>query len=262
MADLSHIFDTHCHYDDKAFGGREKSAELIGSLFADGLSGLIHASTDPSSAEFGLWLSERFDRAYTSVGIHPEYASQFTEADVAKLESVAKAHKKVVAVGEIGLDYHYEGFDRDAQIKLFCTQVELANSLDIPVIVHCRDAIEDCLKILKELRPKGVMHCFSGSWETARGILDLGMYLGFTGVLTFKNAKKAVEVVSKMPIELFLTETDCPYMAPEPHRGEISHSGMIEFIVRRAAQIRNISEDELRSTAEKNAEDAFGLNAI
>ncbi len=259
MPPLSHIFDTHCHYDDPAFGGREKAAELLESLFADGLSGVIHASTDPESVKFGLWLSERFPKAYTSVGIHPEYAEKYSEADIEGLEAAAKSSEKVVAVGEIGLDYHYEGYDRAAQIRLFRAQIELANSLKLPVIVHCRDAVGDCMEILKELCPKGVMHCFSGSWETAKEVLGLGMYLGFTGALTFKNAKKTVEVVEKMPLERFLTETDCPYMAPVPHRGEASHSGMIEFILRRAAEIRGMPEEEIRAAAERNAREFLGV---
>lgn len=259
MKDLKNIFDTHSHYDAEQFGGKKSAYALIGSLFENGLAGLIHASTDFESLKFGLRLSEDFPRAYASVGLHPEYASSFGPEDVEKLRGYAASSKKVVAVGEIGLDYHYEGYDRGAQISLFRGQVELANSLGLPVIVHCRNATEDCLEILKELRPRGVMHCFSGSWETAKEILNVGMYLGFTGVLTFKNAKKAVETVKNMPADRLLLETDCPYMAPEPHRGEISHSGLIPYIAERAAQIRGVEYDEIAAQTLKNAEELFNI---
>ena len=256
---LEHIFDSHSHYDAEQFGGRDSAEKIIAGLFDEGLSGIVHACTDFQSAEFGLAMSQRFERFYTSAGIHPEYASEFSVSDVARFRDIAKASEKVVAIGEIGLDYHYEGYDRERQISLFRAQCELANELSLPVIVHSRDATEDCLEILRELRPRGVMHCFSGSWETARDVLDLGMYLGFTGVLTFKNARKAVEVVRNMPIERLLLETDCPYMAPEPHRGERSHSGLIPFVAAKAAEVRGVSCEEIAEVTEKNARELFGI---
>lgn len=257
MQDLTHIFDTHSHYDDPKFCGRAE--ELIDSLFKAGLSGAVHAATDPVSCRFGLEMSQKFDRFYTSVGIHPEYASNFSEADIPGLRSLAVSSKKVVAIGEIGLDYHYEGFNRDAQISLFREQIKLANELSLPVIVHCRDAVGDCIEILRSLRPHGIMHCFSGSWETAKEILSLGMYLGFTGVITFKNSKKARETVEKMPLERLLLETDCPYMAPEPHRGEVCHSGLIYHTASAAAEIRGISYDALVKATEENAKRVYGI---
>lgn len=254
---LSHIFDTHSHYDAERFEGA--SEELIRGLFEQNLSGIVHASTDPASAAFGLMMSEKFPPFYTSVGIHPEYASDFSISDVDALRTAAKSSEKVVAIGEIGLDYHYEGFDCNRQKELFRAQTELAKELDLPVIVHCRDATADCMEILRELKPRGVMHCFSGSWETAKEVLDLGIYLGFTGVLTFKNARKSREVVEKMPLDRLLLETDCPYMAPEPHRGECCHSGMIRFTAQTAADIRGISYEELTAAAEANAKKMYGI---
>lgn len=254
---LSHIFDTHSHYDAERF---ENNAEaLISELFSKNLSGIVHACTDFQSAEFGLKMSEKFPSFYTTVGFHPEYADVFSLADVEKLRPIAKSTEKVVAIGEIGLDYHYEGYNRDRQISLFRAQIELANELDLPVIVHCRDAVGDCMEILDELKPRGVMHCFSGSWETAKEVLKLGMYLGFTGVLTFKNSRKAREVVEKMPLERLLLETDCPYMAPEPHRGECCHSGLIRFTAQTAADIRGVSYDELVTATERNAREMYGI---
>lgn len=257
MADFSHIFDTHSHYDDARFEGR--GDVLIESLFKSGVSGIIHAATDFESAEFGLKMSERFPRFYASVGLHPEFADRFSEEDTPRLEKLAKSSEKVVAIGEIGLDYHYEGFDRERQTRLFAAQVKLANRLGLPVIVHCRDAVGDCMDILRELKPRGVMHCFSGSVETAKEVIALGMYLGFTGALTFKNAKKAQEVVKAMPLDRLLLETDCPYMAPEPHRGEASNSGMIEFTAAKAAELKGLSAGELLKAAEHNAERLFGI---
>lgn len=254
---LTHIFDTHSHYDAERFEGGSEA--LIRELFAQNLGGIVHASTDPESARFGLLMSEKFPQFYTSVGIHPEYAADFGSADVAALRRLAKSSKKVVAIGEIGLDYHYEGYDRERQIALFREQIELAGELDLPIIVHSRDATGDCMEILRELKPRGVMHCFSGSWETAKEVLDLGMYLGFTGVLTFKNSKKAREVVEKMPLERLLLETDCPYMSPEPHRGECCHSGLIRFTAQTAADIRGIGYEELVEATERNAREMYGV---
>lgn len=254
---LTHIFDTHCHYDDPAFHGEAEA--LLASLFADGLSGAVHASTDLDSARFGLTESEKFDRFYTSVGIHPENEKMVKAGDIDHLCTLAKSSKKVVAIGEIGLDYHYEGYDADRQKELFRAQIELANSLGLPVIVHARDAMGDCLEILRELRPKGVMHCFSGSWETAKEILKLGMYIGFTGVLTFRNAKKPCEVVQKMPLDRLVLETDCPYMAPEPHRGERSYSGLIPFIAEKAGELRGLTGEEIAAATEQNAKALYRI---
>ena len=255
--ELSHIFDTHSHYDDPAFSS--DCSLLISSLFERGISGIVHASTDSKSVQFGISMSEKYPCFYVAAGIHPEYADNYDEKDVLELEKYF-ASKKVLAVGEIGLDYHYEGYNRERQITLFRAQVELANKLGLPVIVHSRDATGDCIEILKELKPKGILHCFSGSWETAKEVLSLGMYIGFTGVLTFKNSKKAVEVCKKMPLERLLLETDCPYMAPEPNRGKRCDSSMILYTAKKAAEIREISYEEIILSTEQNAHRVYGIN--
>lgn len=254
---LKNIFDTHCHYDDPAFDADREA--LLGSLFSSGLAGAVHASTDVKSAEFGIENAKKFPNFYTSVGVHPENLESASEDDLDRLRSLAAKNKKVVAVGEIGLDYHYDGFDRERQIFWFREQVKLANALGLPVIVHSRDASQDTLDVLKELRPMGILHCFSGSWETAKEVLRLGLYIGFTGALTFKNARKAVEVAQNMPADRILFETDCPYMAPEPFRGRRSDSSMIPYVIERAAAIRGMDADELAAMSVENAKRVFGV---
>lgn len=253
---LSHIFDTHSHYDDRRFDADRDG--LISSLFANGMSGIIHAATDIASSEFGIEQSRKYERYYASVGIHPENADSVASGYIDSLRLLAQS-EKVVAIGEIGLDYHYEGYDKASQIELFTSSVELANELSLPVIVHCRDAVGDCMEILKRLKPKGVMHCYSGSPETARELLDLGMYIGFTGAITFKNAKKAAEVLKILPLDRLLLETDCPYMAPEPLRGKRCDSSMIRFTAQRAAEIMGVESDELLAATEENAVRVFGI---
>ncbi len=253
---LSHIFDTHSHYDDRRFDADRDG--LISSLFANGMSGIIHAATDIASSEFGIEQSRKYERYYASVGIHPENADSVASGYIDSLRLLAQS-EKVVAIGEIGLDYHYEWYDKASQIELFTSSVELANELSLPVIVHCRDAVGDCMEILKRLKPKGVMHCYSGSPETARELLDLGMYIGFTGAITFKNAKKAAEVLKILPLDRLLLETDCPYMAPEPLRGKRCDSSMIRFTAQRAAEVMGVESDELLAATEENAVRVFGI---
>jgi TatD DNase family protein len=170
------------------------------------------------------------------------------------------SNNKIKAVGEIGLDYHYDGYDRDLQIRFFREQLAFANELDMPVIVHSRDAVEDTVDILSEYRPKGVVHCFSGSAETAKEILKLGMYIGFTGVLTFKNAKKALKALAEVPMDKLLMETDCPYMAPEPFRGRRCDSSMIAYTAAKAAEIKGVSVQELIDITCKNGMTMYGIN--
>lgn len=255
MPELKGIFDTHSHYDDSAF---EDPYGLIESLFDRGVSGIIHAATDIDSSVFGIETAKRFADFYTSVGIHPENADTSDTDSIQIIKQLASSDK-VVAIGEIGLDYHYEGFNKQAQLDIFYEQIALANSLGLPVIVHCRDAVGDCMDILHTLRPKGVMHCFSGSCETAKELLELGMYISFTGVLTFKNAKKSIEVLKTMPIDRLLLETDCPYMSPEPYRGKRCDSSMIQFTAQKAAEVMAVSYESLIQTTCENAHRLFRI---
>lgn len=254
---LNHITDTHSHYDDPRFDGIRD--ELISSLFSRGISAIIHAADTVKSSEYGVAAAQKYPRYFTAVGIHPEHANGVTESELERISELAKS-PKVVAIGEIGLDYHYEGYDSEAQKRLFEYQIKLAQSLELPIIVHSRDATGDCMDILRRFAPvSGVMHCFSGSVETAREVLSLGMHISFTGVITFKNSKKAVQVLESMPLDRLLLETDCPYMAPEPFRGKTCDSSMIEYIAKKEAKLLDISLDKLLLATEENARRLFKL---
>ena len=204
-------------------------------------------------------LAQKYGYIYAAVGVHPESVDETPSDYREKLTELVKSSEKVRAIGEIGLDYHYENYDRDKQILFFRQQLELARELSLPVIVHSRNASEDTLDILKEYRPAGVVHCFSGSAEVAREVIKLGMYIGFTGVLTFKNAKKALRALEAVPLDRLLLETDCPYMAPEPLRGRRCDSSMICYTAEKAAQIKDVSTQELLDITCRNGMDFYHI---
>lgn len=251
---LKNIFDSHSHYDDERFDTDRDT--LLADNFKNGVSGIIHASTDIKSSEFGVCYSQKFENFYTSIGIHPQSVAELSDDYITRLEELSK-EKKVVAIGEIGLDYYWTKDTREKQLEVFEEQLLLAKRLNLPVIVHSREATEDCMNLLKKHHPKGVVHCFSGSAETAREVLALGMYIGFTGVLTFSNSKKAISALSAVPMERLLLETDCPYMAPVPHRGKRCDSSMIEFTAAKAAEVKGVSVQEMLDVTARNAERLF-----
>lgn len=258
---MEYIFDSHAHYDDEAFD--EDRFELIESLKEKGVCGVINCGCTPESTKTALALSEKFDFVYFASGIHPENipSPEEDETVFAKIKELAK-HKKCVAIGEIGLDYHYEdGAPRERQIEWFEKQLILANELSLPVIVHDRDSHADILELLKKHRPKGVVHCFSGSLEMAQEVLKLGMYIGLGGAVTFKNAKKPVRVAEGIPLDRLLLETDCPYMAPVPFRGKRCDSSLIAFTAQKIAEIRGITTDEVLRAGKINACTLFGIKA-
>lgn len=251
------IFDTHAHYMKSDFG--EELDSLLTELPSKNVGRVLAIGCDlPSSAE-EIALAERYDYIYAAAGIHPEYAAKLPGDWESALEKML-AHKKVVALGEIGLDYHYPEPPRNIQKDVFIKQLELAKRLDMPVVIHSRDASGDTMEILKQYKPRGVLHCFSGSAETAREVVKLGMYIGFTGVLTFKNSKKAWAACAETPIDRLLLETDCPYMAPVPHRGERSDSSMIAFTAAKMAEIKGVSTEEMIDIARRNGERLFFRN--
>ncbi|MGN0468600.1 MAG: TatD family hydrolase [Acutalibacteraceae bacterium] len=251
---LCNIFDTHAHYDDEQF--EKDRAQTLSFIKENGVSSVIDCGCDLDTSLKAVALSENYDFIYAAVGVHPESVNDVKESDFEQIRKLYE-NKKVVAVGEIGLDYHYDDLPRDKQKDIFIRQLITANELKLPVIIHSRDAHEDTLNILKQYKPKGVMHCFSGSVETAKEILKLGMYIGFGGAVTFKNARKAVEVAKIVPADRLLLETDCPYMAPVPMRGKRCDSSMIAYTAQVLAQIRRTDAQDLIDRCNKNAHELF-----
>lgn len=248
------IFDTHAHYMAEDFGG--ELIPLLERMPEMGVEKIMAVGYSLESSKEELELARRFPYIMAAAGIHPENCMELPEDWLTQLEEMI-AEPEIKALGEIGLDYHYEGFDKDLQAEVFEKQLILAQKLSIPVIIHSRDACEDTMKLLRKYRPRGVVHCFSGSAETAREVVKLGMYVGFTGVLTFKNSKKAWAACDAVPIDRLLLETDCPYMAPVPHRGEKCHSGMIKYTAAKMAEIKGVSTEEMIEICRENGERLF-----
>lgn len=252
----SGIFDTHAHYDDEKFD--EDRSELLRSLNQNGVVGIVDCGCDRRSSLEAIRLSEEFDFVFAAIGIHPHEASEAKENDYEELRRLYST-PKVVAVGEIGLDYHYDFSPREVQLEAFERQIILANELSLPIIVHDREAHEDTLRLLQKYRPKGVVHCFSGSAETANEILKLGMYIGLGGAVTFKNARKPLEVAALVPDDRLLLETDCPYMAPVPFRGKRCDSSMIATTAEKIAEVRSTEVQILIDKCRNNAKALFGV---
>ncbi len=253
------IFDTHAHYDDERFD--EDRDSLLKRLHQEGISYILNASASPESLETTMELAEKYPFVYAALGIHPHDAEKMNEDIMNKIRTLSK-NDKVVAVGEIGLDYYYDNSPRDIQRYWFERQIELAKELRLPIIIHDRDAHEDTVNILKKTDVKqvgGIFHCFSGSAQMAMEMLKLNLYIAVGGAVTFKNARKTVEVVKAVPLEKLLVETDCPYLSPEPHRGKRNNSGYLVHIIRKIAEIKEISESEVAEITLMNAKKVFGL---
>lgn len=248
------IFDSHAHYDDIAFA--EDRYSLLKELNENGVCGIVTCAVNNSSSKAVIKLSNDFDFIYCAVGIHPENIDD--GYDLSEIKELAK-YKKCVAIGEIGLDYNFDDTNKEEQKKLFEEQIILANELGLPIIVHDRDAHEDTLNLLKKYKPKGVVHCFSGSTEMAKEVLKIGMYIGIGGVVTFKNAKKLPDIVKIIPNDRLLIETDCPYLSPEPFRGKLCHSGLIPFTAQKIAELRNTSRDDILKSTLNNAKMLFNI---
>lgn len=252
------IFDSHAHYDDDAFN--EDREQVLKEIKENGIIGVLNCGASIEGARKSVGLAEEYDFFYAAVGIHPEHADEFSESILEEIKSLANSNK-VKAIGEIGLDYYYEeNPEREVQKDVFRQQMNLAQELGLPVVIHNRDAHEDTLTIMKQF-PKviGVVHCFSGSAEFARECLKLGYYIGFTGVVTFKNAKKIVEVAKEVPLNSMLVETDCPYMAPVPFRGNRNKSDYIPYIIEKLAEIKGIPPEETASITIENTKRLFNI---
>lgn len=252
----SNIFDTHAHYDDSRFD--EDRDELLSSLSEKGVSHIVNCGCDLKSSLTTLALAEKYDFVYAALGVHAHEAEDATEEDLQKIAELY-SNKRVVAVGEIGLDYHYDFSPRERQIEIFERQIKLAKELDLPIIVHDREAHEDTMKLLKKYIPKGVVHCFSGSAESAKEIVKLGMYIGMGGAVTFKNAVKPVEVAKIVPEDRLLLETDAPYMTPVPFRGKRCDSAHIAYTAEKIAEIKGMDVQELIDICNENAKRLFGI---
>lgn len=251
------LFDTHAHYDDEAFDPDREL--LLESLPQRGVALVVNPGCDLESSRKAVAYAAEYPHVYAAVGIHPENCGGFTPADMDALRQLAQ-QPKVAAIGEIGLDYYWaENPPRERQQVLFREQVLLAKELGLPVIIHDREAHADTLEVLRELRPAGVLHCFSGSAEMAGEVAALGMYIGFTGAITFKNARKAPQAAAAVPDDLLLIETDCPYMAPEPYRGKRCDSSMLTRVAERLAEIRGGSAEEIVQMTCRNARRLFGV---
>lgn len=248
--------DSHAHYDDSAFDTDRDI--ILPEIHDGGVMNIINIGCSEDSSVSSMMLAEKYDFIFFAAGIHPENANDVSENFEEALRKLSE-HKKCKAIGEIGLDYHYDGYDKAKQKELFERQLIIAREVNKPVVIHSRDATEDTLEILKKYKPKGVVHCFSGSPETAREIINIGMYIGFTGVLTFKNAKKAVKSAENISLDRILLETDCPYMAPEPYRGTRCDSSMIVKVIEKLAEIKGLTPEEVALQTVKNTRTLFDL---
>ncbi len=251
------FFDTHAHYDDEDFDADRDA--VIASLGENGVSLVVNASSDLPSSKASVSLSEKYPFIYAAVGIHPHEASSLNESTLSEIRSLT-ARDKVVAIGEIGLDYFYDHSPREIQKAAFRLQMQLANELDLPVVIHDRDAHEDCMKIIRDFPGiRGVFHCYSGSLEMAKELIKLGWYLSFTGAVTFKNAKKAPEVVAYVPEDRLMIETDCPYLAPVPMRGKRNDSINLKYIAQCIAEIRGTTLEHIASVTMENGKRFFEI---
>lgn len=248
------IFDSHAHYDDKAYDADRD--QLLQRLNQSGVCGIINCGSSKFGAERSAMLAQQYPFIYAAVGIHPEdIDGEFPEEWLRRLAQ----QPKVVAIGEIGLDYHWDTVPRNKQAEWFSHQMEIANELYLPVVIHDREAHGDTMELIEKYAPKGVLHCFSGSAEMAKRAIKLGLYIGIGGVVTFKNARKMVEVVSEIPLDRMLVETDAPYLAPVPYRGSRCHSGHIVLTADKIAEIRGVTRGEILSATLENTKRLFSI---
>ncbi len=252
------LFDTHAHYDSRQF--HSDRDQVLSALPAQGVELVVNPGCDLASSQTAVELAGRYPFVYAAVGVHPEDCGDWEDGHIDRLRALA-AQPKVVAVGEIGLDYYWpENPPKELQKRVFRAQLALAGELDLPAIVHDREAHGDCLDIVREFpRTRGVFHCFSGSAEMAMELVKLGWMISFTGVLTYKNARKAVEAAQAVPLDRIMIETDSPYMAPVPHRGKRNHSGYVGLICQRLAELKGITPDECSRITLENGRRFFQI---
>ncbi|MEG2204253.1 MAG: TatD family hydrolase [Oscillospiraceae bacterium] len=243
-------FDSHAHYDDERFDGYRE--QVLSSLAPARIGAVLNAASDVASSEAALALANSHDFIWASAGVHPHEAATLDDAALLRIASLC-GEERVVALGEIGLDYYYDLAAREVQKVAFARLLQLALEVDLPVIIHRRDAAQDTLELVKKYRPRGIVHCFSGSAELAREYVSMGMYLGFTGVVTFANAKKPLEAAREVPLSQLLIETDCPYLAPVPFRGKRCDSTMLPYTAAALAAAKGVETEVLIQATWENA---------
>lgn len=258
-------FDSHAHYYDERFGSELCGSvdDLIDALLSDTVSCIVNVGTSPATSRLAIAQAQKHERMYTAVGIHPSDTRELFDME-AELSEIRKLltdpSSKCVALGEIGLDYHYDGTDKEKQMRYFEAQMKLAEELSLPVVIHDRESHEDVMTVVRRFpKVRGILHSFSGSVEMARELVSLGYYISFSGTLTFTNARRPCEVAAAVPADRILIETDCPYLAPHPKRGTLNHSGNLNLTNRRLSQILGISEEESAVLTENNARRIFNL---
>ena len=252
------LFDTHAHMDDRAFDADREA--LLTSLPAANIGLLMNPGCSLESSRNACKLAGQYDYIYAAVGSHPDAADEVTEEVLDEYRRLVRENPKVKAIGEIGLDYHYEDIPSEIQRKAFRIQMELARELNLPAIVHEREAHEDGMKIVEEFpEVTGVFHCYSGSAEMAKWLVKRGWYIGFTGVLTFKNARKALEVAASIPLDRIVLETDCPYMSPEPFRGKRNDPGNLYRMAEKLAELRGLSVAEIHTITMENGKRLYRI---
>ena len=256
------LFDTHAHLSDEAFD--EDREQLLAAFKENGIGAVTNVAASISSCKTTLELARNHDFMYAALGVHPSESAELSDEGLKDIEAwcTERQDGKVRAIGEIGLDYYWEEPDKGIQKKWFVAQLDLARRLKLPVIIHSRDAAKDTLDIMKAEHAEdigGVIHCFSYGVEMAREYLNMGYYIGIGGVLTFKNAKKLIEVAEYAPLDRIVLETDCPYMTPVPHRGERNHPGFMHLTAEKIAEVRGISAEEVCSATYKTANSFFGI---
>ena len=249
------IFDTHAHYDDAAF--QEDREEILSGLSEHGVGYVVDVSAALDGIPNVLALAQQYDFIYSAVGVHPTETNELKTTDIQKVEQYAtEPANKVVAIGEIGLDYHYPDTQKEKQKEWFAMQIDLAKRLHLPILVHSRDAASDTLDLIKAENARdagGVLHCFSYEPEMAKIYTDMGFYIGIGGVVTFKNARKLKEIAAQMPMELMLLETDCPYLAPEPFRGKRNSSDLLPYVAAAIAELKGVTPEEVVGVTTENA---------
>ena len=256
------IFDSHAHYDDEAFD--KDRDRLLSTLEEQGVGCIVNVGASFQGAKDSVELSMRYPHVYAAVGVHPDHVGELDEAKMQQLREMC-AMKKTVAVGEIGLDYYWDKESHELQKEWFERQMELAKEVDLPIIVHSREAAQDTFDLIKSEHAGttgGVIHCFSGSKEMAKEYIKMGYYIGVGGVVTFKNARVLKEVVESIPLERILTETDCPYLSPEPNRGKRNSSLNLNYVAEALSQIKGINKEELIAVTEENARQLYRMKEV